>query len=527
MNQQNTLTTLRRPVMLLILDGFGFNPSETNNAIALANTPNLDKLFSQWPSTLIHTSGKHVGLPDGQMGNSEVGHMTLGCGSIIRQDLVSINEAINNGDFFQNPVLLEAIGKAKALNRPIHLLGLVSDGGVHSHISHLIALIQLCDQHDVKPALHVITDGRDTAPQSALKYLEQITPYLKQANGYIATLSGRYYAMDRDKRWERTEKVWRTMMLASGNKAESAIKAIQLSYAKNITDEFIQPVTLPGHTPLDADDQIICFNFRKDRPRQLVAALSLPHFQDFDRGDFPLPQMTCLMPYDSTYNLPFAFTPEKPATTLASVISQQGIAQFHCAETEKYAHVTYFFNGGHNTLFSGENHILIPSPSVSTYDQNPAMSAKEVADAVTSAIASNKYGFIVVNFANGDMVGHTGKLDAAIHAVEVLDTEVGRLFETAEQNGFSVILTADHGNCESMTVPNSSTPHTQHTTNPVPCLIMDEEYWQLTDEGGLANIAPTILQLMGIPKPVEMQADSLLLESEGKAESRYRLDGAA
>jgi len=518
---------LRRPVVLAILDGFGYSPTESNNAVAQAKTPKLDELFNQWPNTLIHTSGNHVGLPDGQMGNSEVGHMTLGSGNIIRQDLVSIDESINSGSFFQNSTLLNALNKAKALNRPIHLIGLVSDGGVHSHIRHLIALIKLCEQNEVKPALHMITDGRDTAPQSAKIFVKQIIPHLQQANGFIATICGRYYAMDRDQRWERTEKAWRSLMLGTGNKFDSALEAIQCSYENNINDEFIQPVILKDHTPLDANDQIICFNYRKDRPKQLVASLSLKQFKGFDRGDFPLPAMTCLMPYDNSFGLPYAFTPEKPATTLAKIISQQGINQFHCAETEKYAHVTYFFNGGHNSPYSGENHMLIPSPSVATYDQKPEMSAVEVTDAVTSAIQSQKYGFIVVNFANGDMVGHTGKLDAAIHAVEVLDKQVGRLFETAEQFGYSVILTADHGNCEAMEDPTNHVPHTQHTTNPVPCLVMDEEYWQLANDCGLANVAPTVLQLMGIAQPAEMESDSLLQESLGKAENRYHLDGAA
>jgi len=517
----------RNPVVLVILDGFGFSKNSTNNAIALANTPHLDSLFSKWSNTLIHTSGQYVGLPDGQMGNSEVGHITLGCGSIIRQDLVKIDSAIESGEFFSNPVLMSAVSKAKQRNRPLHLFGLVSDGGVHSHIRHLLALIDLCKQNEVCPALHVITDGRDTPPRSAIRYVEQISKSLNLANGYIASISGRYYAMDRDKRWDRTEAAWRAIALAEGNQEDSIIEAIENSYANDVSDEFILPTVLPGHHPLTAEDQIICFNFRKDRPRQIVEALSLYNFHNFGREKATLPEMTCLMPYNKDYGLNYAFDPEKPVITLGQALSELGIKQFRCAETEKYAHVTYFFNGGHPTPYKGESQQLIPSPSVATYDLDPGMSAEKVCDAVMSAIESEQYGFIAVNFANGDMVGHTGKLDAAIKAVEVLDEQVGRLFHTARLHHYSVLLTADHGNCENMTDEATGVAHTQHTTNPVPCLIMDEEYWGLADNAGLSNIAPTLLQLMGIEKPATMTSDSMLLKSTGKVEEYHSLYGAA
>ncbi len=518
----------RKPVLLIILDGFGYSQNHENNAIAKAHTPHLDAYFSHWPNTLIQTSGKSVGLPEGQMGNSEVGHLTLGCGSIIRQDLVRLNDAIASGEFFNNVALLSAIKKAKTAQRPLHLLGLVSDGGVHSHINHLLALIDLCARYAVKPVLHMICDGRDTAPQSALKYVAQVEPALQKANGFIATIMGRYYGMDRDQRWDRTEKSWRLLIVGKGiEKANSATEAVENSYANKIDDEFIVPTSLPQHQHLTAEDQIVFFNFRKDRPRQLSAALSVKNFDGFDRGDFPLPTTTCLMPYDQRHNLPYAYSPEKPAVTLAEIISEHDIKQFHCAETEKYAHVTYFFNGGHEKLFPGEKHQLIPSPAVATYDQKPEMSASEVTDAVTAAILSNEYGFIVVNYANGDMIGHTAKLEAAIQAVETLDEQVGRLLSTAQAADYSVILTADHGNCEEMLDTTTGAPHTQHTTNPVPCLLIDEERWQLTDNGGLANIAPTVLQLMGIQQPANMTAESLLIKSLGKAENHYQLNGAA
>jgi len=517
---------LRKPVLLLILDGFGYSDKTSNNAIVNANTPNLDRYFKQWPNSLIQTSGNHVGLPVGQMGNSEVGHLTLGCGSIIRQDLVSINEAIESGDFFENPALLTCIQRVKEKNNTLHLLGLVSDGGVHSDIGHLKALIKLCHMHQVKPVLHMISDGRDTAPKSALKTIQEIEPLLLEADGYIASIMGRFYGMDRDSRWDRTEKAWRLLMLAKGNNADSAKNAILQSYEQDINDEFLKPTCLPGHSPLNEDDEIFFFNFRKDRPRQTAAALSVETFTEFDRGDSPRPRMTCMMPYDKKQGLDYIYEPEHPETTLGEIVSQAGIKQFHCAETEKYAHVTYFFNGGRAEPYNGETQLLIPSPSVETYDLKPEMSAKEVGEAIIDAVKLEQYGFIVVNFANADMVGHTGMLDASIRAVEALDVQVGKIMEIAQCYGYSVVLTADHGNCEEIKNENTGEPHTQHTTNPVPCLIMDEECWQLSSNAGLANIAPTILQLMGLKKPEAMEP-SLLEKSAGNSNEYLSLDGVA
>ena len=502
----------RRPVMLVILDGFGVNPSKINNAVAQANTPNLDEYFSRYPHMLLQASGTAVGLPDGQMGNSEVGHLTLGCGSVISQDIVQINQAIDDESFYANAALLRAMRKAKEKNRPIHLLGLVSDGGVHSSLKHLLALIRLCKRQQVKPLVHMITDGRDTPPKSAINYLHRLQSALYESGGAIATIMGRYYSMDRDNRWERTELAWRAIILGKGQRGHDAENAIKSAYAAGDTDEFIRPIILPTFQLLRDGDQIISFNFRKDRPRQIVAAIGSKMFSNFDRGDHPDVDVTCMMPYFKDSELPYAFTPERPDITLGQVLSEKGIKQFHCAETEKYPHVTYFFNGGKQEPYSGETHYLIPSPKVATYDQKPEMSASEVADAAIDAIQKNKYGFMVVNFANGDMVGHSARFDAVIQAVEALDREVGRLLDAAVAADYSVILTADHGNCEELVDPNSGAPHTQHTLYPVPCVIIDEQSWQLSCNGSLANVAPTVLQLMGLEKPDQMTANSILLK---------------
>jgi 2,3-bisphosphoglycerate-independent phosphoglycerate mutase len=504
----------RQPVLLVILDGFGVNPSKLNNAVALADTPNLDRYFAHHPHTLLQASGAAVGLPDGQMGNSEVGHLTLGCGSVIHQDMVRINEAIGSGAFFENPALVTAVLKARQAGRPLHLFGLVSDGGVHSHIDHLLALIEMCRSHGVRPLLHMITDGRDTPPQSALTYLPVILRALKHAGGAVASIMGRYWAMDRDRRWERTEVAWRALLKGEGRRARTPATAIESAYHNGETDEFIRPVLLPGYTAPRDGDPLIFFNFRKDRPRQIIYALHSEDFTSFDRGgDFPRFAITCMMPYDSSLGLPYAFLPEKPEATLGQVISEAGLKQFHCAETEKYPHVTYFFNGGRQEPFAGEHQVMIPSPKVATYDTQPEMSAAQVAEVVIEAIKGGQYAFILVNFANGDMVGHTAVRDAVIRAVETLDREVGRVLAAAEKKGYSVVLTADHGNCEEMVDPVTNAPHTQHTTYPVPCLVIDRESRALSSGGGLPGIAPTVLQLMGLPQPETMRARSLLLDS--------------
>jgi 2,3-bisphosphoglycerate-independent phosphoglycerate mutase len=494
------------------LDGFGFNPSKIHNAVAEARTPRLDEYLFRYPNTLLQASGAAAGLPDGQMGNSEVGHMTLGSGSVLRQDLVLIDGAIEDGSFFSNFSFNAVMDRALSRGRPVHLLGLVSDGGVHSHVRHLLALIELCRRRRVHPLVHMITDGRDAPPKSALSHLPPLERALDEAGGAIVTVSGRYYAMDRDRRWDRIERAWRVIVLGKGRRATSARGAIEMAYANKETDEFIQPSVLSGYPGLQDDDVMICFNFRKDRPRQMVAALARLDFDGFDRGASPLAAVTCMMEYDTGLGLPYAFESERPAVTLNRAIGEAGVAQFHCAETEKYAHVTHFFNGGISKAADGEEHFLVPSPKVATYDLKPEMSAPQVADVVVQALSRERYGFVLVNFANGDMVGHTGLRHAVLRAVEALDTQLGRVLDAAVAHGYSVVMTADHGNCELLIDPITDAPHTQHTTNPVLCMIIDQERWRLASHGGLANVAPTVLQLMGLPRPEQMTSDSLLLD---------------
>ena len=522
----------RRPVVLVILDGVGVNPSKRNNGVAEADTPVLDDFFARYPHTTLNASGHAVGLPDGQMGNSEVGHLTLGAGAVIRQDIVRIDDAIASGEFYDNTALLAAVEQAARTQRPLHLLGLVSDGGVHSHLRHLHALITLCHRRRVRPLLHMITDGRDTPPCSALGYLHEVESRLHECGGAIASVSGRYFTMDRDNRWQRIELAWRALVLGKGQHACCAETAIRSAYAAGDTDEFIRPILLPAFEAIRDGDPLVCFNFRKDRPRQIVAALGAEAFEGFDRGEAPRASVTCMMPYDRSLELAYAFEPEQPATTLGEVLSARGLTQFHCAETEKYAHVTYFFNGGRAKPYTGETQWLVPSPDVATYDLKPSMSAGAVADAVCDAISGEQHAFIVVNFANGDMVGHTARRDAIIEAIETLDREVGRVLHAATEHGYSVLLTADHGNCEEMIDPFTGEPHTQHTTYPVPCLIVDESNWHLSSGGGLANVAPTVLQLMGLLHPTSMSAGSILLrELQGsrppQRHGRAPLRGAA
>ncbi len=503
---------VQQAVMLVILDGYGVNPSRLNNGVAEAKTPNFDHYFSHYPHTIIEASGQSVGLPDGQMGNSEVGHMTMGCGTVLRQDLVKIDDAINDGSFKKNTVLVQAVENAKNASRPIHLLGLVSGGGVHSHIRHLYALLDLCKRYQVEPIVHAITDGRDTAPHSFKHDLKDLKQHIKKAGGRIATISGRFYAMDRDNRWDRIQKAWQAIVLQQGQSVLNCEQVIADAEQENLSDEFIKPTVINGGAKMLPDDNLIFFNFRKDRTRQITSSLFKKEFSEFDRGDFSPINVTCMTEYDQWYGLPYAFEQDRPVVSLASYISRLGLKQFHCAETEKYAHVTFFFNGGQGEEFSNEDRIIVPSPKVETYDLCPEMSAKQVADETISALKSNQYAFIVVNFANGDMVGHTAVKPAIIKAIETLDSEVGRLLDVAVQEKYSVILTADHGNCDETLDPVTGEPHTQHTLYPVPCLVIDKTAWQMATGKGLSNVAPTVLQLMGLEKPEAMTASSLLLK---------------
>lgn len=501
----------RRRVLLIIMDGIGVNPAKLDNAVALADTHNLDQIFSHHPTCLLEASGRAVGLPEGQMGNSEVGHLSLGAGTILRQDLVKIGEAIDDGSFSDNAAVTGAISRAAEKNSPLHLVGLVSDGGVHSHTDHLIALIKLCAAQSVVPMLHVVTDGRDTAPSSVRQYLSQVLPVLEKAGGLVASVSGRYFAMDRDRRWDRVESAWQAMVHGNGRKASTIEEAIQMAYDAGETDEFIKPTVLDTHIPMDDTSEVFFFNFRNDRPRELSEALGLRDFDGFDRGDFAPVNLTTMTRYESTYPFACAFTRDEPGKTLGQVVADAGIKQIRSAETEKYPHVTFFFNGGQDEPLPYEERLLVNSPKVATYDLQPEMSAVEVTDGIVRALQEQSAGLIVVNLANGDMVGHTGIAEAVIRAVETVDAMVGRMWEAAVENEYSIVLTADHGNADMLVDPVTGAPHTQHTTFPVACTVHDSIAWELGNGNGLPSIAPTILQLMGLEQPASMSGTSLLL----------------
>lgn len=501
--------------LLIILDGVGIGPDNDNSGWSLANTPNIDLLLKDYPSTSIEASGKSVGLPDGQMGNSEVGHMIIGSGTIFKQDLVVINEAIENGSFYSNEALLNSILSVKNTDNDLHLLGLISQGGVHSHSDHLIALLKMCKSYGVSPKLHLFTDGRDDDPKSALKIFEGLQRHLDEYGGEIYTICGRYYAMDRDQRWERTELAWDAIVNNKGESAKDYNQLITNSYKKNITDEFILPTCLDNSKPLKKNDSLLFFNFRNDRTRQIARALNVERFENFRRTNNDTAySITTMTEYDPYLSCPVAFRTKSPDVTLGSIVGDLGLKQFHCAETEKYPHVTYFINGGREDPYPGEKRVLIPSPNVATYDLKPEMSCKEVAEEVIRAIKNPEYKLIVVNFANGDMVGHTAVKDAIIEAMNELDSVIGEVVCEAIGANVSTLITADHGNVDEINNPKTGKPNTQHSLNPVPCIIVDNnKKWNIiNDNGGLSNIAPTMLTLMGIKKPKEMTSESLIKE---------------
>ena len=511
-----------KPLLLVVLDGWGLRAEREANAIALAGTPNMDALANEFPHTALKTSGLAVGLPDGQMGNSEVGHTNLGAGRIVYQDLVRINRAIEDGAFFSNPVLQEAVKRAKSGSGTLHLLGLFSDGGVHSHVDHLHALLELARREGVPRAfVHAFLDGRDTPPRSALEYMQSFEKRLGETGyGKVATVCGRFYAMDRDKRWDRVEQAYRMMTRGEGYKATSGVQAVQDAYARDENDEFVKPtVVLNGggepRAKIRDGDAVVFFNFRADRAREITRALVIDGFRDFDPSPRPrLSYYACLTEYDETFGLPVAYGPDQPTRIFPELVADAGIAQLRCAETEKYAHVTFFFNGGREVQFPLEDRILVPSPrDVKTYDEKPQMSAPEVTDKLVAAIDSRKYGFIVVNFANADMVGHSGKLDAAIKAVRAVDECVGKLWTAAKRAGMAMMVTADHGNAEMMTDPVTGQPHTAHTLGPVPFILAapDLKGARLRAEGVLADVAPTAMQVMGMKQPPEMKGLGLVL----------------
>ena len=499
----------RRSVVLVVLDGWGYRAEREGNAIALASTPTWDALVARRPWTLLDASGLAVGLPEGQMGNSEVGHLNLGAGRVVMQDLVRIGQSIKTGEFFQNSALVDACARAKKSGGTVHIMGLLGKGGVHAHDDHLYALIELCARQRVpRTALHLLTDGRDTMPRSALGYMREL---LTVASGRadVASLGGRYYGMDRDKRWDRTERWYRAAVEGAPPHGTDPLEVIRQSYERDITDEFIAPTSIARDgVPVAAmrdGDVVICFNFRADRMRQIVRALADPHFDGFDVSRRPALHVVQMTQYDKTFDLPVAFAPQSMANIVAEVVSNAGKTMFRTAETEKYAHVTYFFNGGIEVPFAGEQRILVPSQKVATYDLMPEMSAPGVTDVLCESMESREHDFILCNYANGDMVGHTGSMPATIKAVETVDRCLARVVEAAERSGATLLVTADHGNCEMMIDPQSGGPHTAHTTNPVPFVVIDPAGDRpLRSGGALCDVGPTLLEMLSLEKPKEM-----------------------
>jgi 2,3-bisphosphoglycerate-independent phosphoglycerate mutase len=510
-----------RPVVLVILDGFGINPRKEGNAVAHASTPNLKTLLAGYPNARLSMSGEDVGLPAGQMGNSEVGHMILGAGRIVYQDLTLIHKDIDQGTFYQNPNLLEAMRKTRAKSGRLHLLGLLGDGGVHSHQLHMEALIEMAKREKIASIyLHLFLDGRDTPPNSAEQFLLDLTEKLKAyANVKIATLCGRYYAMDRDKRWDRVEKAYVCLTEGTGNRAGSALAAIRESYRNKITDEFVLPTVIDGVAPeglIGDGDGVIFFNFRADRARELTRAFTEEQFKEFPRQRrLNLASYTTMTQYDATFDLPAAYAPRETRKILGELASAAGIQQLRIAETEKYAHVTYFFNGGEESKFAGEERILIPSPKdVATYDLKPEMSARPVTEALIKHLREREVGLVIANYANADMVGHTGNFEASVKAVEVIDECLGKVVDAALSKKGKVVITADHGNIEQLIDYDTGMPHTAHTTNLVPVILVDEERTRCRLNPGTAiDVAPTVLHLLGLRQPEEMTGRSLIVEA--------------
>jgi 2,3-bisphosphoglycerate-independent phosphoglycerate mutase len=497
-------------VALVILDGWGLAPPGPGNAISLADTPVFDRLWAEFPHTELSAQGPDVGLPEGQMGNSEVGHLNLGAGAVVKQDLARIDDAIADGSFFENEALLVACDRARRSPRGrLHLLCLVSDGGVHSGWEHIEAAIELASQEGVPDVVfHAFTDGRDTLPHGGRGYLAELERWLRQA-GRVATVSGRYYGMDRDTRWERTKLAYDAIVHARGLHATSSAEAIEAAYERGETDEFVKPTVIGDYDGAAESDVGIFINFRPDRARQMTRALADPEFDEFSRSGSPLLELTTMTAYRKGWPYPVAFPEARPQTTLAEVVSEAGGRQLHVAETEKYAHVTYFFNGGREEEWEGEERCLVDSPrDVPTYDHRPQMSARAAADAFTSRWSGDAYRFGIINFANPDMVGHTGVIPAAVRAVEEVDGCLGDVVAAVEATGGACIVTADHGNCDHMLEPDGS-PNTAHSLNPVP-LVVTAEGLRLRNHGILADVAPTVLHLLGIPRPAPMTGRSLI-----------------
>jgi 2,3-bisphosphoglycerate-independent phosphoglycerate mutase len=502
----------RTPVVLIVLDGWGFRPGREGNAVELGETPTWHRLWAKAPRTLLNASGLAVGLPEGQIGNSEVGHLNLGAGRVVPQDIVRISQAIASGAFFRLPPLEELCNRVKRRGGTLHLLGLIGSGGVHALDQHLLAAVRLAQLHELPVAIHAWLDGRDTAPQSALAFMQELQNRFAQhsSRAVVATVVGRYYAMDRDRRWDRTKIAYDAMVHGVGEVALDPVAAIRRAYEAGETDEFVKPRVIAGTPRIRPGDGVFCFNFRADRMRQIVRALAVEGFDAFDTGTRPAVDLVTMTQYDETFPFPMAFGPIVLSEIVAQVLSERGKTMFRTAETEKYAHVTYFFNGGIETPFPGEERLLVPSQQVATYDLMPEMSAPGVTDVLCKAIDAGHHDFILCNYANGDMVGHSGVLRAAVAAVETVDHCLERVLHSAERRGATLLVTADHGNCELMIDPTTDGPHTAHTTNPVPFLIVGEGITAPLRHGGaLCDVGPTLLRLLEIEPPPEMTGRDL------------------
>ena len=506
----------KKPLVLTILDGWGFSPVTEGNAIAAAHKPTYDLLLRQYPNTLVQTSGPSVGLPAGQMGNSEVGHLNIGAGRVIYMDVTRIDRMIASGEFFNNPVLLDSMRHAKT--HRLHLMGLCSDGGVHSLLTHLYALLEMAKKQNVAEVfVHCFMDGRDTPPESGAGYIEQVQKAMRQiGTGKIATVSGRYYAMDRDKRWDRVERAFGAMVLGNGHKSEDPVAAMKRSYERGITDEFVEPVTMvDAHKQpvglIRDDDACIFFNYRADRGREMTMALMDPTLEKPSRSAPKNLHYTTMTEYDKSFQVPFVLPREHPNNILADVMAQLNWKNLRVAETEKYAHVTYFFNGGNEKPYAGESRELVPSPKVATYDLKPEMSAQGVTDVVLKAIERREFDLIVMNYANADMVGHSGKMAPTVLAVEAVDAGLGQIYDALRRTGGTWMITADHGNAETMIDPITKGPHTYHTTNPVPFILVSDSRVMLRSSGALQDISPTILGFLDEKQPKEMTGRDLRL----------------
>ncbi|MGO4552201.1 2,3-bisphosphoglycerate-independent phosphoglycerate mutase [Lysobacter sp. 2RAF19] len=502
-----------KPVVLLILDGWGHREDPTDNALAQADIPNWRRLWATQPHTLIHTEGRHVGLPDGQMGNSEVGHMNLGAGRIVYQDLTRVDAAIEDGSFFTNAELLASCAAVRAGAGTLHVMGLLSPGGVHSHETHIFAMLDLAKQAGVERVrVHAFLDGRDTPPQSAHASLVALQARCDAlGNARIATIGGRYWAMDRDKRWDRVRRAWDAIVEArADHRAADALSALADAYERGETDEFVAPTVLAGATPMHDGDAVVFMNFRADRARQLAAAFVDPHFAGFTARRPQLARFTCLTEYDAKLDAPVAFAPDDLRHTLGELLAENHLTQLRIAETEKYAHVTFFFSGGREDPYAGESRILIPSPKVATYDLQPEMSCPELTAKLVEAIDSQAFDVIVCNIANPDMVGHTGNIAAAIQAAQAVDVAIGAVEAAVRRTGGALLITADHGNLEQMRDPDTGQPHTAHTVGPVPLIFVGPHIASLRSGGALRDVAPTMLALLGLPQPAEMTGASLI-----------------